>query len=116
MALETTQAPQQLLASTLRRLQQEAEHISPVDELIDQWSEALGEGNLTLENVADELFSLKQALKEDKPPRIADSLHTLSKLTKQAANESYDVGLVGQLLQLADVLETMSVNVANSKT
>lgn len=111
MAPQTKQDPQQLLVSTLRRLQQDAAHLSPVDELINQWSDALGEGNLTLENIADELFSLKQALTEKKAPKIAGSLHTLSKLTKQAANESSDVGLVGQLLQLADVLENLSVQI-----
>ena len=111
MIPQPEQDPQQLLAITLRRLQQDAERIDPVNELIDQWSNALGEGNLTLENVADELFSLKQALAEKKVPKIAGSLHTLSKLTKQAANESTDVGLVGQLLQLAEVLEKLSAQV-----
>lgn len=114
MALQTKQDPQQLLAETLRRLQQNAEHINPVDELINQWSDALGEGNLTLENVADELFSLKQALTEKKTQKIAGSLHTLSKLTKQAANESSDVGLVGQLLQLADVLDELSSRISQT--
>ncbi len=112
MPTQTKQDPQQLLASTLQRLQQGAEHISPVNDLIGQWSDALGEGNLTLENVADELFSLKQALTEGKNAKIAGSLHTLSKLTKQAANESSDVDLVGQLLQLAQVLDELSVQVA----
>lgn len=111
MIPQPEQDPQQLLATTLRRLQQDAERIDPVNELIDQWSNALGEGNLTLENVADELFSLKQALTEKKVPKIAGSLHTLSKLTKQAANESTDVGLVGQLLQLAELLENLSAQV-----
>ena len=111
MIPQPEQDPQQLLATILRRLQQDAERIDPVNELIDQWSNALGEGNLTLENVADELFSLKQALTEKKAPEIAGSLHTLSKLTKQAANESTDVGLVGQLLQLAEVLEKLSAQV-----
>ncbi len=111
MTPQPEQDPQQLLATTLRRLQQDAERIDPVNELIDQWSNALGEGNLTLENVADELFSLKQALAEKSAPKIAGSLHTLSKLTKQAANESTDVGLVGQLLQLAEVLERLSVQI-----
>ncbi|GAB4022241.1 hypothetical protein [Spirosoma koreense] len=115
MTNQTRQDPQQLLATTLRRLQQNAEHLNPVDELIGQWSEALGEGNLTLENIADELFSLKKALAEQRAPQIAGSLHTLSKLTKQAANESSDVGLVGQLLQLADVLESLSKQLTESK-
>ncbi|GAB4036019.1 hypothetical protein [Spirosoma gilvum] len=115
MLTQTKQDPQQLLANTLRRLQQDAEHISPVDELINQWSGALGEGNLTLENVADELFSLKQALKEGKSPKIAGSLHTLSKLTKRAASEVSDVGLVGQLTQLAQVLEELSGKAAQSR-
>ena len=110
--METKQDPQQLLANTLRRLQQNWEQISPVDELINQWSEALGEGNLTLENVADELFALKRALDEKKTPQIASSLHTLSKLTKQAANESSEIELVGQLLQLAQLLEDLSGRVA----
>ena len=110
--METKQDPQQLLANTLRRLQQNPEQISPVDELINQWSEALGEGNLTLENVADELFALKRALDEKKTPQIASSLHTLSKLTKQAANESSEIELVGQLLQLAQLLEDLSGRVA----
>lgn len=100
-----------MLATTLQRLQQNAEHISPVDELIDQWSEALGEGNLTFENIADELFSLKQALASAKPQKIAGSLHTLSKLTKQAANETSDVNLVGQLLQLAHILDELSAQI-----
>lgn len=112
MASQTKQDPQQLLASTLRRLQQDADHLDPVDELIGQWSTALGEGNLTLENIADELFSLKQALTEKKMAKIAGSLHTLSKLTKRAANESSEVGLLGQLLQLADVLEELSTRVS----
>lgn len=112
MEQKTKQDPQQLLTSTLRRLQQDAEHLDPVDELIGQWSDALGEGNLTLENVADELFSLKQALAEKKAPKIAGSLHTLSKLTKQAAGESSDIGLVGQLLQLADLLEDLSARLS----
>ncbi|MCK8492671.1 MULTISPECIES: hypothetical protein [Spirosoma] len=114
MAIPTNQDTQQLLVSTLQRLQQGAEHISPVDELISQWSDALGEGNLTLENVADELFALKQALAEGKAAKIAGSLHTLSKLTKQAASESSEVGLVGQLLQLAEVLDGLSARVAQS--
>jgi len=111
MSTQTKQDPQQLLARTLQRLQQDAKHISPVNELINEWSDALGEGNLTLENVADELFSLKQALEEGKTARISGSLHTLSKLTKQAANESSDVGLVGQLLQLAQLLDNLSERV-----
>lgn len=115
MTSQTNLDAQQLLASTLQRLQQGAEHISPVDELIDQWSDALGEGNLTLENVADELYSLKKALTDGKAPKIAGSLHTLSKLTKQAANESSDIGLVGQLLQLAEVLDDLSARVAQSR-
>ena len=114
MELQTKQDPQQLLATTLRRLQQDGEHVSPVDELISQWSEALGEGNLTLENIADELFSFKQAFAEKKAARIASSLHTLSKLTKQAANESSDAGLVGQLLQLSEVLEGLSKQAAKA--
>ena len=113
--METKQDPLQLLASTLRRLQQNPEQISPVDELINQWSEALGEGNLTLENVADELFSLKRALEEKEAPKIASSLHTLSKLTKQAANESSEVELVGQLLQLSQVLDDLSARVAKKE-
>jgi ABC-type transporter Mla subunit MlaD len=115
MALQTNQDTGQLLATTLQRLQQGAEHISPVDELISEWSNALGEGNQTLENVADELFSLKRALTEGKAPKIAGSLHTLSKLTKRAANESSDIGLVGQLLQLAEVLDDLSARVAQSR-
>ncbi|MVM33126.1 hypothetical protein GO755_24005 [Spirosoma sp. HMF4905] len=114
MLTQTKQDPQQLLASTLHRLQEGAEHISPVNDLINQWSDALGEGNLTLENVADELFSLKRALADGKAPQIAGSLHTLSKLTKQAANEVSDVGLVGQLLQLAQVLEETSKQVTQA--
>ncbi|AKD54096.1 hypothetical protein [Spirosoma radiotolerans] len=114
MSAPTKQDPQQLLARTLQRLQQGAEHISPVNELINEWSDALGEGNLTLENVADELFSLKQALEEGKIAKISGSLHTLSKLTKQAANESSDVGVVGQLLQLAQVLDDLSERVQNT--
>ncbi|GAB3776279.1 hypothetical protein GCM10028818_21660 [Spirosoma horti] len=116
MSTQTKQDPQQLLARTLQRLQQDAEHISPVNELINEWSNALGEGNLTLENVADELFSLKQALEESKTAKISGSLHTLSKLTKQAANESSDVGLVGQLLQLAQVLDDLSERVKGTST
>ncbi|QDK83191.1 hypothetical protein EXU85_33145 [Spirosoma sp. KCTC 42546] len=115
MLTQTKLDPQQLLASTLHRLQEGAEHINPVNELINQWSDALGEGNLTLENVADELFSLKRALEEGKAPKIAGSLHTLSKLTKQAANEVSDVGLVGQLLQLAQVLEETSKQVTEAR-
>ncbi|MBD2756109.1 hypothetical protein [Spirosoma validum] len=112
MGPQAKQHLQQLLTSTLRRLQQDANHLDPVDELIGQWSDALGEGNLTLENVANELFSLKQALAEKKMAKIAGSLHTLSKLTKLAANESSDVGLVGQLVQLAEVLEELSTRVS----
>ncbi|GAB3807723.1 hypothetical protein GCM10028819_45190 [Spirosoma humi] len=108
MSAQPKQDPQQLLARTLQRLQQNAEHISPVNELINEWSDILGEGSLTLENVADELFSLKQAIHEGKPARISDSLHTLSKLTKQAASESSDIGLIGQLHQLAHLLDTLS--------
>lgn len=111
MAVQTKQDPQQLLATTLQRLQQNAEHISPVDELIGQWSDALGEGNLAFENIADELFSLKQALVSGKPQKIAGSLHTLSKLTKQAANETADVTVVGQILQLANVLDELSTRI-----
>ncbi|WP_338875134.1 hypothetical protein WBJ53_05885 [Spirosoma sp. SC4-14] len=115
MTSQTNLDAQQLLANTLQRLQQGAEHISPVDELINQWSDALGEGNLTLDTIADELYSLKQALTEGKAPKIAGSLHTLSKLTKRAANESSDVGLVGQLLQLAEVLDDLSARVAQTR-
>ena len=112
--MESKQDPQLLLMNTLRRLQQNPEQISPVDDLIAQWSEALGEGNLTLENIADELFSLKKAITENSAPMIASSLHTLSKLTKQAANERSEADLIGQLLQLAQVLEDLSVRVTNS--
>ena len=107
--------PQQLLQSTLQRMQQGVEHISPANDLIDQWSQALGEGNQSLENIAGELFSLKRALTEGRVHQIAGTLHTLSKLTKQAANESSDVGLVGQLLQLAEVLDDASARIAQSR-
>ena len=106
--MESKQDPHVLLMNTLRRLQQNPEQISPVDDLIAQWSDALGEGNLTLENIADELFSLKGAIEENNRSMISSSLHTLSKLTKQAANESSEVDLVGQLLQLAQLLEDLS--------
>ncbi len=109
------QDAQQLLQSTLQRLQQGVERVSPANPLIDQWSQTLGEGNPTLENVADELYALKQFLTEGNPHRIAGSLHTLSKLTKQAAGESTDVGLVGQLLQLAEILEDASARIAQSR-
>lgn len=109
------QDSQQLLQSTLQRMQQGVEHISPANDLIDQWSQALGEGNPTLENIADELFSLKRALTEDKVHQIAGALHTLSKLTKRAANESSEVELVGQLLQLAEVLDDASARIAQSR-
>ncbi|QJW91507.1 hypothetical protein HNV11_20045 [Spirosoma taeanense] len=115
MTTQLKQDPQQLLVSTLSRLQQGVETISPAGDLIDQWSQALGEGNQTLENIADELYALKQALTEGRAPRIAGSLHTLSKLTKQAANESSDVGLVGQLNQLAEILDDASARIAQSR-
>lgn len=115
MTTQPNQAPQQLLASTLQRLQSGVERVSPVNDLIDQWSQALGEGNQTLEDVADELYSLKRALTEGKAPQIAGSLHTLSKLTKRATNESSDAGLVGQLVRLAEILEDASVQIAQSR-
>ncbi|MFD2570148.1 hypothetical protein ACFSUS_05840 [Spirosoma soli] len=115
MATQLNQDPQQLLVNTLQRLQQGAERIAPVGDLIDQWSQALGEGNQTLENIADELYALKRSLTEGKAPQIAGSLHTLSKLTKQAAHESNDVGLVGQLNQLAEVLDDVSARIAQSR-
>lgn len=113
MPIQTKQDPQELLASTLQRLQQNAERISPVDDLIGQWSDALGEGNLTLENIADELFSLKRAITDAHQAKVASSLHTLSKLTKQAAGESSEAGLVGQLLQLAHILDELSAQASN---
>lgn len=115
MTTQLNQDPQILLASTLQRLQQGIEHVSPAGDLIDQWSQALGEGNQTLENVADELYVLKRALTEGKGPQIAGSLHTLSKLTKRAASESTDVGLVGQLNQLAEILDDASARIAQSR-
>lgn len=105
----------QLLVTTLQRLQAGVEHVSPAADLIDQWSQALGEGNQTLDDVADELYALKRALTEQKAPQIAGSLHTLSKLTKRAAGESSDVGLVGQLLQLAEILDDASARIAPSR-
>lgn len=115
MTTQQKQDPQQLLMSTLHRLQDGVEHVSPAGDLIDQWSQALGEGNQTLENIADELYALKRSLAEGKGPQIAGSLHTLSKLTKQAANESSDVGLVGQLNQLAEILDDASARIAQSR-
>ncbi len=115
METQQTQDPRQLLVSTLQRLQQGVEHVSPAGDLIDQWSQALGEGNQTLDDVADELYSLKQALVEGRAPKIAGALHTLSKLTKQAANESSNVGLVGELMQLAQILDDASAQIAQSR-
>jgi ABC-type transporter Mla subunit MlaD len=115
MTSQQKQDPQQLLMSTLHRLQDGIERVSPAGDLIDQWSQALGEGNQTLENIADELYALKRSLAEGRSPQIAGSLHTLSKLTKQAANESSDVGLVGQLNQLAEILDDASARIAQSR-
>lgn len=115
MTTQSNPDPQALLQSTLQRLQAGVEHVSPANELIDQWSQALGEGNLTFENIADELFELKKALADGRAPEIAESLHTLSKLTKQAADESNDVDVVGQLTQLALILDDASARVAQSR-
>lgn len=115
MTTQLNPATQQLLVTTLQRLQAGVEQVSPASELIDQWSHALGEGNETLENVADELYALKQALTTGKAPQIAGSLHTLSKLTKRAASESPDPQLAGQLVQLATILDDASARVAQSR-
>lgn len=115
MTTQPNPEPQDLLQSTLQRLQAGVEHVSPANELIDQWSQVLGTGNLTLENVADELFELKKALGDGRAPEIAESLHTLSKFTKQASGESSDVDLVGQLTQLAQILDDASARIAQSR-
>ncbi|GAB3552674.1 hypothetical protein [Spirosoma fluminis] len=115
MTSQQKQDPQQLLMSTLQRLQDGVERVSPASDLIDQWSQVLGESNQTLENIADELYVLKRSMAEGKIPQIAGALHTLSKLTKQAANESSEADLVGQLNQLAELLDDASARIAQSR-
>ncbi len=106
---------QQLMTSTLQRIQQGVEYISPANELIDQWSQVLGEGTQTLKDIAGELLTLKRTLTEGKVHQIAGTLHTLGKLTKQVANESSDLSLANQLRQLAEVLDDASARIAQSR-
>ncbi len=107
---------QQLLDKTLQGLEQSAESMQPqADELIDQWVQALGAGDLTLDNVAYELEELKQALKNGKALQIAGSLHSLSKLTKTAAGETSDSDMAGRLRHLAETLDDVSARVAQSR-
>ena len=111
------QTAQPLLATTLQGLQGDVTELAPhANQLIDEWSRALGEGHDTLNNVADELYQLKHALADGRAPEIASSLHTLSKLTKQAADTVADQNDVAQQLrQLAETLDDASARVAQSR-
>lgn len=97
-----------LLDITLRELGNDPQHLAPMaDSFIDQWVRALGSGHLIEDNIADELEQLKAALHHNKNLEIAESLHSLAKLTKSAA-EGEEEELRTKLTQMADTLEGLA--------
>ena len=98
----------QLLDITLRELNTDPVHLQPMaNSFIDQWVRALGSGNLILDDISDELEQLKAALATGKSLLIAESLHSLAKLTRKSL-ENADEEVKRKLQELATTLDAVS--------
>lgn len=98
----------QLLDITVRELNTDPGHLQPMaNSFIDQWVRALGSGHLVLDDISDELEQLKAALATGKKLQIAESLHSLAKLTRQSLDGAGD-GVKDKLQELADTLDSLS--------
>ena len=98
----------QLLDITLRELNADPVHLQPMaNSFIDQWVRALGSGHLILDNISDELEQLKAALATGKNLLIAESLHSLAKLTRKSLDNA-DEEVKEKLQALATVLDAVS--------
>ncbi|MGV3557087.1 hypothetical protein [Larkinella arboricola] len=100
----------QLLDITVRQLTTDPVHLQPMaNSFIDQWVRALGSGHLVLDDISDELEQLKAALAAGKNLQIAESLHSLAKLTRKSLDGAAD-GVKDKLQELADTLDTLSTS------
>ncbi|MFD1143262.1 hypothetical protein ACFQ4C_19195 [Larkinella insperata] len=98
----------QLLNITVRELNTDPVHLQPMaNSFIDQWVRALGSGNLVFDDISDELEQLKKALATGKNLQIAESLHSLAKLTRKSLDGAED-GVKDKLQELADTLDSIS--------
>lgn len=98
----------QLLDITLRELHADPAHLQPMaNSFIDQWVRALGSGDLILDDIADELEQLKAAIASGKNLMVAESLHSLAKLTRQSV-ETADEAAKEKLGELATTLDGIS--------
>ncbi|GAB3270304.1 hypothetical protein GCM10027347_40900 [Larkinella harenae] len=98
----------QLLDITLRELNTDPAHFQPMaNSFIDQWVRALGSGHVVLDNIADELEQLKAALATGKQLQIAESLHSLAKLTRKSL-EGAEEDVKTKLDELANTLDAVS--------
>jgi hypothetical protein len=99
----------QLLDITIRELNTDPAHFQPmVNSFIDQWVRALGSGHLVLDDISDELEQLKAALASGKSLLIAESLHSLAKLTRKSIENAEKEEMKAKLLELATVLDAVS--------
>ncbi|WP_128545010.1 hypothetical protein [Larkinella soli] len=97
-----------LLDITLRELNSDPGHLqSMANSFIDQWVRALGAGHRVQDDIADELEQLKKALASGKTLTIAESLHSLAKLARQAVETAED-GSQEKLRQLSTVLDDLA--------
>lgn len=97
-----------LLDITLRELKTDPAHFRPMaNSFIDQWVRALGSGHLILDDITDELEQLKAALVTGKSLLIAESLHSLAKLTRKSIGDASD-DVKEKLQELADTLDAVS--------
>ncbi|MGA0558384.1 hypothetical protein ACO2Q8_17115 [Larkinella sp. VNQ87] len=98
----------QLLDITLRELTTDPVHLQPMaGSFIDQWVRALGSGHLVWDDISDELEQLKAALATGKQLQIAESLHSLAKLTRKSLESANDT-TKSKLQELADTLDAVS--------
>lgn len=98
----------QLLDITLRELNNDPVHLQPMaNSFIDQWVRALGSGHLVLDDISDELEQLKAALASGKSLLIAESLHSLAKLTRKSLDNADDE-MKEKLQELATTLDAVS--------
>ncbi|GAB3936429.1 hypothetical protein [Larkinella terrae] len=99
----------QLLDITLRELTNDPVHLQPMaNSFIDQWVRALGSGHLVLDDISDELEQLKAALASGKSLQIAESLHSLAKLTRKSLDNADREELKVKLQELATTLDAVS--------
>ena len=98
----------QLLDITLRELTTDPVHLQPMaGSFIDQWVRELGSGHLVWDDISDELEQLKAALATGKSLQIAESLHSLAKLTRKSLEDA-DETVKAKLQELADTLDAVS--------